>query len=119
MTKLGCSADKCVNNVSSMCSADIIHIQGLNAHSSSGTECKTFAQKGFTNAFKSMANTNYTGELIQMMINDEIFMTPRIKCDALNCGYNQSHRCIASDIHVFGSQASSRHGTQCETFVEK
>ncbi len=119
MTILGCSVDKCVNNVAGMCSADIINIQGLNAHSSSGTECKTFAKKGFTNAFKSIANTNYTGELIQMMTTDEIVMNPTIRCEALNCSYNEKHRCMAANIHVFGPQASSSHGTECETFAER
>ncbi|SHK41952.1 protein of unknown function [Clostridium cavendishii DSM 21758] len=119
MTKVGCSAEGCVNNIGGMCSAGTISIQGIGAHSSSGTECKTFAKKNFKNAFKSIANTNYTGEIIQSMVTDDIVMNPDIICNATNCEHNLSNRCMASDIQVFGPKAKSSHGTQCETFRDR
>lgn len=119
MTKLGCNADKCVNNLGGFCTASIIHIDGLNAHSSSGTQCDTFAEKNFTNAFKSLVNTNYSGEIMQLINTDERVMNPQIKCDALNCSFNSNQSCSASNVQVFGPRAISVHGTQCETFISK
>lgn len=119
MTKLSCNAEACTNNVGGFCTAATIHIHGIDAHSTSGTQCNTFAQKSFRNAVASMLNTNYTGEIRQLFSDDNVAISPNIKCEAINCLYNHSKACTASNVQIYGPQASFDFGTQCETFIEK
>lgn len=119
MGKLGCSAMNCVNNVSGLCSANVILIKGHNASTSSGTECSTFAEKSFRNAVTSVANTNYVGEVKQMFSdNSEILMSPDVQCEARKCLYNKRGLCSADNLVVFGPGAINAYGTVCETFIE-
>ncbi|WP_315114377.1 DUF1540 domain-containing protein [Clostridium intestinale] len=119
MNKLGCSAMDCVNNISGLCSANVILVTGHDASSSSGTQCGTFAEKSFKNAVTSVGNTNYVGELKQMFSNNsEILMSPEVKCEARKCAYNKRGECSADNLVIFGPEARSSYGTACETFIE-
>jgi hypothetical protein len=120
MAKLSCNAENCVNNVSGgFCTAGQIHIKGDNAHSSEGTLCSTFAEKSFKNSVKSMTNTNYTGELMQIFSDDEIVVSPDIKCEAVKCVFNENHNCKAKNVLINGEHSVSELSTQCETFVDR
>jgi len=114
--ELSCSALSCVHNMSGLCSANQIHVLGGSAHSSAETMCNTFAEKGIKNAFTHLTNMNFGGEVKQLFTNSSIEMSPIIKCDALNCTYNDSRACSAPNIQVHGPDATSTEGTQCETF---
>ena len=116
--KLNCSADGCVHNMSGLCSANKISVEGNMAHSSKSTECRTFAQKGFINAFANATNMNIPGEIRQFVNKDEVVMSPTIKCQAVNCTHNVDQVCGASDVAIQGPGATSSEGTQCETFIE-
>ncbi|MFL0268817.1 DUF1540 domain-containing protein [Candidatus Clostridium radicumherbarum] len=113
---LSCSALNCVHNMTGLCSANQIHVIGSSAYSSAETMCNTFAEKGIKNAFTHLTNMNIPGEVKQVFTNTSIEMSPVIKCDALNCTYNDNRACSASHVQVHGPDASSTEGTQCETF---
>lgn len=116
--KLSCSAANCVNNMNGLCSANAINVNGVSAHTSSGTECETFAEKGFVNAVKNLTNMNIAGEIKQLVKKDSVEMSPDIKCQAANCVYNVSRICSATNVQVYGPGASTSEGTECETFRE-
>jgi hypothetical protein len=116
--KLNCSALGCVHNMSGLCSANSISVEGAHAHTSGTTECNTFASKGFMNAVTSVTNMNVPGEIRQFVNRDDVVMSPTIKCEAVNCTYNDHKLCAANNVVIHGPGASSSDQTQCETFVE-
>jgi hypothetical protein len=115
---LSCSALNCVHNINSLCSANKIHVTGMNAVTSDDTQCKTFAEKGLINAVTNIFNMNIPGEIRQVFNNDSISMSPRIECDATRCIYNSNRICDASNVQIMGIDANSSENTQCETFKE-
>lgn len=116
MAVLSCSAVNCVHNMSGLCSARKIEVDGPHATTSSNTECNTFASKGIKNAFTSMGNMNIGGEFKQVFDRDSIEMSPQIKCQAENCTYNEERICKATNVQINGREAMSSDSTQCETF---
>lgn len=116
---LSCSAANCVHNMSGLCSANLIHVAGVNANTSSGTECHTFAEKSFKNSFRNAANINIPGEIRQLFNRDSIGMSPKISCEALNCIYNTKRRCNADAVMIYGPGAQTSDLTQCETFKQQ
>ncbi|SHE69529.1 DUF1540 domain-containing protein [Clostridium fallax] len=119
MAKLSCSAENCVNNIGGLCTAGAIQIGGENAHSTKGTQCNTFGERNFKNALESVTNTNYLGELVQAFSSNDIKMSPKIGCEAINCMFNKDKICNASNVHIRGNNAESEYGTKCETFIAK
>ena len=115
---LSCSATDCVHNINSLCSASTIHVGGMNAHTSGGTQCDTFAEKGFRNAVANMGNMNVVGEIKQLFTNSSVEMSPQIKCDAVRCVHNADRLCNANNIQIYGPAAATSEGTQCETFAD-
>lgn len=115
-TKLSCSAANCIHNASGLCSANEIKVEGLSASTSTGTDCKTFEEKGFTSAYNSFGNMNFKGEIKQLFNKDSVELKPEIKCEAENCKYNSEHICNAENVQIYGPGAKSSVGTQCETF---
>jgi len=116
--KLSCSATNCVHNMGSLCAANYIEVAGSNASSSAATECNTFAEKGLKNAVANMVNMNVGGEIKQVFTNGSIEMSPKIKCEAVTCTYNDNRLCAATNVQIHGPSASTSEGTQCETFVK-
>ena len=116
--ELSCSAINCVNNMSGLCSASTIHVLGSGAHTSNETMCNTFAEKGIKNAFINLPNMNVVGEVRQIFKNDSIEMSPGIKCEAINCKFNEDRVCHADNVQIHGPGAESSEGTRCETFKQ-
>lgn len=116
-TKLVCSAVQCVNNINNLCTANLIRIEGNRAHTSSGTFCYTFAEKGLGNAIANLTNMNFAGE-VKQIFSKEIEMSPIINCSSVNCTYNIGGKCSASDVKITGEHAHTKSGTYCETFKE-
>ncbi|MBL4936264.1 DUF1540 domain-containing protein [Clostridium sp. YIM B02515] len=114
--QLSCSALDCVHNMSGLCSANTIHVLGSGAHTSNQTMCNTFAEKGFKNSVAHFPNMNVTGEIRQLLNNDSIEMSPSIKCESVNCIYNEDRVCMAHNVQVSGPRAQSSQDTVCETF---
>lgn len=115
---LSCSATRCVNNMSGICSASNIYITGLDANYIEETQCDTFAEKGLKNSLVNVLNMNVVGEVKQAFNHDKIKMSPSIKCEATNCIHNENDLCIAKNIMVTGIDALSSERTQCETFED-
>lgn len=115
---LTCGAQSCVHNMSGLCSANVIHVHGASAHSSEYTNCGTFAEKGVKNAITNMFNMNVTGEVMQLFNSSSIAMSPKIKCDAVNCRYNSNRICDANFVQIQGASATNSAGTECNTFIE-
>lgn len=115
---VSCSASNCVHNISGLCSANKIEVEGKAAHSSSGTDCNTFAEKGIKNAFTNLTNMNISGEFKQLFSKDTIEMSPVISCTARPCKHNASGLCDAESVMIFGAGAVNTEGTQCETFSQ-
>ncbi|MCY6371251.1 DUF1540 domain-containing protein [Clostridium ganghwense] len=116
-TKLSCSAGNCVHNINGLCAAREIQVTGLTATTSNATQCNTFAERNFKNAFTNLANMNVVGEAKQLFArNSSVEMSPKIACDAQNCLYNKNKICNASSVQINGLQAQTSELTQCETF---
>jgi len=115
---LCCSATICVNNLSGICSAGTIHVSGLSAHINSETQCETFAEKGLKNSISNVLNMNVVGEFKQVFNSESIEMSPRIKCEVVNCKHNKKDLCVAENIMINGIGALSSERTECETFKE-
>jgi len=115
---LSCSAENCVHNMAGLCSANTIQVLGSNAHSSSLTQCGTFAEKGLKNAISNVFNMNIPGELRQAFTNSSIEMSPHIECDAVSCTYNIDKKCSADYIQIHGPGALTSARTQCQTFKQ-
>ncbi|MBZ9636837.1 DUF1540 domain-containing protein [Clostridium sp. FP1] len=115
---LSCSAVNCVNNISAICSARTIHVSGSNAHSSEGTQCENFSEKGLKNSLINVLNMNVVGEFKQAFNSDSIEMSPMIRCEAIYCKHNEKKLCLAGNIIMYGKDALSIEKTECETFEE-
>jgi hypothetical protein len=117
--QLSCSAVNCVHNMSSLCSANTIQVLGSGAHSSSQTMCDTFAEKGLKNAVTHLPNMNVVGEVRQLFTRNSIEMNPGIRCQAINCKYNDDRLCQADYVQIHGPSAEASEGTVCETFNQR
>lgn len=115
---LSCSATNCVHNMSGLCSANTINVAGNGAHSSSSTQCETFAEKGLKNSLMNAANVNIPGQFKQLFNSASIEMNPTIRCNAENCKHNNNKMCNAQNIQVSGPGALTSSKTCCETFIE-
>lgn len=116
--KLNCSADKCVHNMNGLCGANNISITGTEAQSIAGTACDTFQEKGFKNAISNLGNMNITGGIKQMFNGTQVEMSPRIRCEAIHCVYNQGQMCNANFVQVTGPGANSSVAVKCSTFTQ-
>ncbi|MGL5417536.1 MAG: DUF1540 domain-containing protein [Clostridium sp.] len=118
MTTLGCSVQKCVNNEGGFCGANSILISGADAYTSHQTQCENYEPETILNAFKAIPNTNFLGELAQIVsTRDEIKITPEVVCTAENCLYNNEGMCGATNIIIIENNIN-RKRNQCETFIE-
>lgn len=114
--KLRCSAVNCANNVNETCIANRIHIIGTSAHTSLGTECDTFLEKGDIFSTSHFTNRNLAGEYAQLFSSEPVEMSPNITCDAEECIYNVNNLCSADYVKIEGDKAEDSRQTQCETF---
>mgnify|MGYP001607580056 FL=1 len=96
-----------------------INVLGSNAHSLEETQCETFAEKGLKNSINNVLNINVIGEFKQVFNKDTIEMSPKIRCEAVNCMHNDEEICSAHNIMVNGKGALKSEKTECETFKEK
>ena len=79
---------------------------------------RTFAEKGLKNSLINVLNMNVVGEFKQVFNSDSIEMSPRIRCEAINCKHNEKKLCLADNIIIYGKDALSSEKTECETFEE-
>ncbi|HEY5563096.1 MAG TPA: DUF1540 domain-containing protein [Clostridiaceae bacterium] len=115
---ISCSATNCVHNISALCSARKIRVDGSSASTSFETSCDTYAGKGFVNAVTNLTNMNIPGEFRQIMNTSSIEMSPKVECTARNCTFNQNETCNAESVYINGTGAKDSRSTSCETFIE-
>ena len=75
---LSCSANNCVHYTNNMCTANKIHVSGLNASITPDTHCSTFQERNLENTLNSLSNLNINGEIKQFFTNSGIVMYPEI-----------------------------------------
>ena len=104
MTKLGCSVTTCVHNSEKCCCRQGILVEGAGAHDSCDTCCGSFDEN--------------RGGLFK-----NLFKTPEsridVECSAVNCLYNDEHRCRAERITIMGDGAKAVGQTECVSFRQK
>lgn len=119
MVRLNCMARRCVNNEGGLCGTEYILIEGDKAQETKETYCSNFRENNVISQLEALGNTNYIGEIAQMISEDtEIKMSPMISCHANKCFFNIDGKCEASDISITGSGAMNKEDTCCETFIE-
>ena len=104
MPALVCSAQNCVYNKAMYCSKGDIKVGGQDATVCQDTRCDSFQERRM-DSMKSSVGTPST----------EI----DIKCEAVNCKYNDQRICHAKHVDISGAAASTSTETECVTFDEK
>lgn len=115
---LSCSANNCVHYTNNMCTANKIHVSGLNASITPDTHCSTFQERNLENTLNSLSNLNINGEIKQFFTNSGIVMYPEIECDAKACKFNESGMCSSQNVNIIGSDAVNSNFTYCNTFCK-
>lgn len=103
MAELGCSVKNCVYNKEEYCCKGDIFVGGREARREDDTCCESFVDRK-TDSFSNSAGKPYK--------------TISIDCEAENCKYNHSMRCVAEHVDIRGNGANSSEGTICATFTE-
>ncbi len=101
MTELGCCVNDCTYNDENLCCRDDIKVGGDDAHKACCTCCTSFREEGETTARNSCCSPNHKLD---------------VKCDAVNCRYNDSKICSADHIEVTHSSDTMHGETECSTF---
>lgn len=115
---LTCSVSNCVHYANNLCSANKIHISGINASITPDTHCSTFQEKNLENSLSSLSNINISGEIKQFFSNSGIVMYPSIECDARACKFNNSGMCSSQNVNIIGGDANNSTFTYCNTFCK-
>ena len=101
MTKLGCSVTTCLHNADLCCCKNQITVEGKDAKTADCTCCGSFNEKS-GDSFKNACHTPNTHL--------------DVKCEAVNCVYNEKKICRADNIGIAGNGATSANQTECATF---
>lgn len=113
---LSCNAENCIHNDRGLCDANTIKVSGVNAQSSTYTQCDSFAERGLKSALANVFNVNIAGEIKQAFNNSSLELTPNIQCDARHCVYNVADKCTADYVQIQGQGALTSQRTECQTF---
>ena len=104
MPELKCGVVTCAHNKQNYCVLDAIEVVGSSAEVPEQTSCGSFVEKK-DNAYSNSAK--------------EPSATSSISCQAVECKYNNSHKCHAGKISVAGSSANRVEETECATFKKE
>ena len=102
MTRLDCNVVNCAYNADNCCKRSDIEVEGEGAMTSSETSCGSFAPKGCGCASNSTGCAKKETE---------------VKCEAVECVYNESKSCHANHIGISGTNADSVAETECASFT--
>ena len=103
MAELSCKAETCTYNKDHYCCKGDIMVGGKHADTTEGTCCESFVDRS-RDSFSNSAEKPYKNISID--------------CEAENCKYNHSLRCVAEHVDIRGNGAESSGGTLCATFTE-
>ena len=104
MTNLDCNVTSCLHNADNCCCKTAIMVDGGDAKKRQETCCGSFDEKkgeGFKNLFKTPEKKL------------------QVDCEAVNCVYNESRRCVAEHIGIAGGEAKEASHTECATFQSR
>ena len=104
MPALVCSAQHCVYNNAMYCSKGDILVVGENAKECQDTCCESFQERRQESARSSMGSPSAKID---------------IKCEAVNCKYNNQCICHAQQVDISGAAACKCEETECVTFDDK
>ena len=104
MPELKCGVVTCVHNKENYCELDSIEVVGGSAQVSEQTSCGSFSER------KGEQYKNTTKSASPMS---------QIKCQAVECKYNESRKCNAGKISVMGTDACKIEETECATFKKE
>ncbi|MDE6314429.1 MAG: DUF1540 domain-containing protein [Lachnospiraceae bacterium] len=104
MTKLVCSATSCTYNKDKLCAKGDILVAGSDAEKSNETKCDSFISAGRD----CYCNSSASGK-------DRI----AVKCEAINCVFNENRACSAEHIGIAGQKAHSSSETECSSFQKR
>lgn len=105
MPELKCGVVTCVHNKQNYCELDSIEVVGSSAQVSEQTSCGSFVEK--------------KGEQYSNAMSGTASPTSDIVCQAVECKYNDSHKCYAGKISVTGTDACKTEETECATFKKE
>ena len=103
MAELGCSVKNCVYNKDEYCCKGDIMVGGRKANREDETCCESFKDRN-KDTFTNSAEKPYKNISID--------------CEAENCKYNHSLRCVAEHVDIRGNGANGSKDTLCATFTE-
>lgn len=103
MAELGCSVKNCVYNKDEYCCKGDIMVGGRKANREDETCCESFKDRSM-DSFTNSAEKPYKNISID--------------CEAENCKYNHSLRCVAEHVDIRGNGANGSKDTLCATFTE-
>ena len=105
MPELKCGVVTCVHNYKNYCELDSIEVVGSSAQISEQTSCGSFVER--------------KGEQYGNTMKEAVSATSDIKCQAVECTYNESCKCHAGKISVMGTDANRTEETECATFKKE
>lgn len=102
MPKLSCECNGCMHYSDQHCCKPTIDVKGSNATTKSETFCHSFSPKG------------------EGPINSTAFCTANvdvgISCNATNCTHKDGTTCVAENVHIANSNATTMKNTVCASF---
>ena len=101
MPELRCGVVTCKHNKQNYCDLDKIEVVGSSAQHSEQTSCGSFVER---------KGEQYTNSAKEASERSDVL------CQAVECEYNESHKCYAGRIDVMGSNANRVEETECATF---
>ena len=101
MTVLDCNVVNCTYNEDNSCKRRDIHVEGMQAKTSSETSCGSFAPRGCGCASNRLGEADKNTDVL---------------CEAVECRFNESKMCSAKHIGIAGGHADSAKETECGSF---
>ncbi|MGL5149149.1 MAG: DUF1540 domain-containing protein [Clostridium sp.] len=117
MITLSCGVFSCANNEGGLCGAQLIKIEGNQVKSNNDIYCANYMESNFINEAKTIINTNYVGEIMQIISGyNEPEFHPTVKCYVSSCFYNGNGNCEARSIMIGDKISSNNTKGICETY---
>ena len=104
MPKLTCSVKNCYYNKSSKCCREGIDVHGQDAIVDDATFCSSFKEKVDTVTSQECHCSEGPETLLE------------VKCEAVNCTFNDNCKCHADKIGIDGNGAKHESQTKCGSF---
>ena len=112
MVRLKCDVKTCVFYENKNCIRETIFVSGLDAIKEDETNCNSYHKRE-----RNKEKQNLFKSEISRIDDPNYYM--EIGCEAINCKYNDHHKCQADKIKIAGRKASKIKDTFCSSFENK